>query len=128
MKPLFIVLGAVFLAVGAVGVFVPGLPTTPFLLLSAAMFLRSSEKLHQRLVSSRFFGRYIRSFHERGGMTVRAKAAAITVMWAMIALSVAVLRAAVARYVVIGAGVVGTVVMGFVVRTVHGPKRPEGEA
>lgn len=125
MKPLFVVLGVVFLAIGAVGAVVPGLPTTPFLLLSAAMFLRSSERLYEKLVASRFFGRYIRSFRERGGMTVGAKAAAIAMMWGMIALSVVVIRTAVVRYIVIGAGVVGTVVMGFVVRTVRDPGRSE---
>lgn len=119
MKPLFVVLGMIFLAIGAVGAVVPGLPTTPFLLLSAAMFVRGSETLYRKLVSSRFFGRYIRSFRERGGMTVGAKVAAIGVMWGTIALSVAVLRSSLVRYVVIGAGVVGTIVMGFVVRTVR---------
>jgi uncharacterized membrane protein YbaN (DUF454 family) len=123
VKPLFVVLGTIFLAVGAIGVVVPGLPTTPFLLLSAAMFLRSSETLYRRLVSSRFFGRYIRSFREGGGMTAGAKAGAISIMWGTIALSVALLRAPVARYLVLAAGAVGTVVMGFVVRTVRGPKR-----
>lgn len=106
---------------------VPGLPTTPFLLLSAALFLRSSEKLYRRLLSSRLLGSTIRGFHERGGMTWQAKVAAISIMWAMIALSVTLLQSAVARWIVVGAGVVGTVVMGFVVRTVRGPTRPEGD-
>jgi len=119
LRALFVALGLLCLSLGAVGIVVPGLPTTPFLLLAAALFLRSSERLYNRLVSSRLLGGYIRRYREQGGMTLRAKIVSLTIMWAMIAVSLWTLRSTAARAVVAAVGVVGTVVMGWVVRTVR---------
>lgn len=79
--------GSVFVALGAAGIVVPLLPTTPFLLLASYCYLRSSPRLHAWLLSSRWLGGYIRSYQEGGGVTLRWKAATLALLWATIAVS-----------------------------------------
>ena len=64
---LYIIFGLVAVGLGALGVVLPGLPTTPFLLLASWLFYRSSPRLQQWLLAS-WLGKYIRSYHRRGGM------------------------------------------------------------
>jgi len=68
-----IVLGWMFLALGAIGVFVPILPTTPFVLLAAACFVRGSKRVHGWLLSTRPFGPIIREWRENRTIPPRAK-------------------------------------------------------
>jgi len=119
VRPLFLVLGFLFLSLGFVGIFVPGLPTTPFLLLSAALFFRSSKRLYERLISSRLLGRYIVVFRKNKGMTLRAKLISLLIMWSMIAVSAVKVDSIGAKVAIPGVGVVGTVVMGFCIKTVR---------
>jgi uncharacterized membrane protein YbaN (DUF454 family) len=66
---------------------VPLLPTTVFLLLAAACFVRSSDRLYQWLVGNRVFGNYIRNYREHRAMPAGAKWCAITVLWLTISAS-----------------------------------------
>ena len=66
-------LGITFLALGAVGLVLPVLPTTPFVLLAAWFFARSSEKWHQRLLESELFGPMIRNWEEKRCISRRTK-------------------------------------------------------
>lgn len=68
--------GAVALTLGIIGIFLPLLPTTPFILLSAACFARASPRVEQWLVSHKRFGPTILAWRERGAIPVRAKLAA----------------------------------------------------
>lgn len=70
------------LALAVVGVFVPVLPTTPFLLLAAWLWLRSSRKLHDWLMGHRRLGRYIKDYQENRAVPVRVKAFALFFLWA----------------------------------------------
>ena len=79
-------LGLLSTGLGALGVVVPGLPTTPFLLLASWCFYRSSQRLQDWLLKS-WLGTYIRSYHRRGGMTIAQKAGACGIMAAMVRLS-----------------------------------------
>ena len=69
------------LALGVIGIFLPVLPTTPFLLLSAALYVRSSEKLYQWLINQKYLGTYIRNFREHHAIPLRAKIISITMIW-----------------------------------------------
>jgi uncharacterized membrane protein YbaN (DUF454 family) len=78
---LLVAAGAVSVAVGAVGIFLPLLPTTPFLLLAAACFVRSSERRYQWLMSHRILGPYIRNYREHGAVTRHAKIVTLGLLW-----------------------------------------------
>jgi uncharacterized protein len=91
MAPIKILLnavGVVAVVLGVIGIFVPLLPTTPFLLLASACFLRGSKRLHHWLLTNRVFGKYIRDYEEKRAVPRRAKVAALTVMWASLGYSV----------------------------------------
>jgi uncharacterized membrane protein YbaN (DUF454 family) len=72
-KPLLIILGLLFVGLAILGIFLPVLPTTPFLLLALACFAKSSEKLHAWLLTNKTFGLLIRQWHETRSMPRKAK-------------------------------------------------------
>lgn len=82
VKTLLAILGCIALALGIVGIFLPLLPTTPFLLLAAALWVRSSPRLYAWLLSHRCFGEYIRNFRENRAIPLQAKIFSIVLMWA----------------------------------------------
>jgi uncharacterized membrane protein YbaN (DUF454 family) len=88
---LLAVLGLVCVALGTVGIVVPGLPTTPFLLAAAYLFAKSSPRLHDWLLAHRWFGAYVRAFRDDGALPLRAKVVTIAVLWISIGVSLAVL-------------------------------------
>jgi len=71
------------------GVFLPLLPTTPFLLLAAACYVRSSKRFSNWLLSNRFFGKVIKNYLERKGVPLKLKALSISLLWITIGCSVA---------------------------------------
>lgn len=79
--------GVVSVGIGTIGVFVPLLPTTPFLLLAAACFIRSSDRLYAWLIHHRCFGSYIRNYRESRAITLRAKVVTLTLLWGVIGYS-----------------------------------------
>ncbi|MFC2062405.1 YbaN family protein [Chloroflexota bacterium] len=83
-KRLLIILGTVCVAIGVVGIVIPVLPTTPFLLLAAACYIRSSERFYCWLVNNRFCGAYIRNYLEGRGMPFRVKVFTVLLLWAAI--------------------------------------------
>jgi uncharacterized membrane protein YbaN (DUF454 family) len=64
-----------------IGIFLPVMPTTVFLLLAAACYARSSERFYQSLVTNRFLGHYIRNSREGRGLTRRQKATTLVLLW-----------------------------------------------
>ncbi|MFR9650722.1 MAG: YbaN family protein [Rikenellaceae bacterium] len=88
MKILFIIIGCLSLALGILGIFIPLLPTTPFVLLSAALFMRSSPRLHHWLLNTPHLGEYIRNYRENRAIPLRAKITSIVILWSTILYSV----------------------------------------
>lgn len=84
---LLITLGTFFVGVGIVGIFVPILPTTPFLLISAALFARSSSRFYDWLINNRIFGSYIKNYREGKGIPLRLKIITIALLWITIGCS-----------------------------------------
>lgn len=118
IRILLIVLGTLSLCIGIIGIAVPGLPTTPFLLLAAGLYIKSSDRLYQKLINNRIVGPYILEFQNKKGMTIRTKLFAISSMWIMITISIVFLITPQSiRLVVTMIGVIGTLVMGFAVPT-----------
>lgn len=79
--------GVIAVALGALGVFVPGLPTTVFLLIASYCFTRSCPWLEDRLLRVPLFAPYMRFLDERRPMSARARAIALANMWASVLLS-----------------------------------------
>lgn len=86
-RGLLIVAGLVCVGLGVVGIVVPILPTTPFFLLAAACFLRSSDRLYRWLLGNRVFGEYIRRCRNGEGVPLAAKVATLLLLWATLAFS-----------------------------------------
>jgi uncharacterized protein len=80
-KALLVAAGSVSLALAVLGVFLPLLPTTPFLLLASACYVRSSERLHGWLMGNRLLGGYIRNFKERRGIPLRGRIVTVVILW-----------------------------------------------
>ena len=76
--------GVIALGLGVLGIILPLLPTTPFLLLAATCFFNSSEKLYTWLIGHKWFGDYIRHYREHRAVTLRVKIAALAVLWGAI--------------------------------------------
>ena len=111
-KILFIVLGSISLILGVIGIFVPGLPTTPFLLLTAGLYVRSSEKLYNKLINNRFLGHYIISYRENRGLEKKVKIYAIALSWIMILISAFLFTAnLMISLIILHVGLIGTIVI-----------------
>ncbi|HUW42787.1 MAG TPA: YbaN family protein [Thermoplasmata archaeon] len=85
MRCIWTVTGTFFLALGLIGIVVPLLPTTPFLLLAAACYLRGSRRMYRWLLTNRIFGRYLRDYREKRGIPMKVKIATLSLLWATIA-------------------------------------------
>lgn len=81
MKSLLVFFGVVSLALGVAGIFLPLLPTTPFLLLAAWLFVRSSPQLYDWLMSHPRLGEYIRNFREERAIPLRVKIVSVSLIW-----------------------------------------------
>ena len=79
--------GTIATVLGLVGVFIPLLPTTPFLLLAVFFYSRSSRGLHTWLLGNPLFGGYLRRYVERRSMTRRHKTVTLALLWIVIGLS-----------------------------------------
>lgn len=85
---LLIVIGSIAVIIGITGIIVPLLPTTPFLLLAAVCYGRSSRRLYTWLLTNRWCGRYIRSYQEGRGVSARIKGLTLILLWLTILFSV----------------------------------------
>lgn len=89
LRAVLLVLGIACVAVGLLGIVVPVLPTTPFLLLAAFFFARSSPRWHRWLMANPLCGDYVRCYVERRAMRQRHKIVTLALLWAGIGSSIA---------------------------------------
>jgi len=87
-KRLLLIAGTLLTAIGIIGIFVPILPTTPFLLLAAACYIRSSLKYYNWLLNNRIFGAYVKNYIQGKGMPLRVKVFTVILLWVTIGLSI----------------------------------------
>jgi uncharacterized membrane protein YbaN (DUF454 family) len=87
VKILYFLGGTFSLTLGIIGIALPILPTTPFLLLAAACYARSSQRFYNWLINNRILGSYIRNYLEGKGLPIRVKIFTITLLWIMISIS-----------------------------------------
>lgn len=83
----YLISGFLLVAIGVIGIFLPVLPTTIFLILASACFVKSSPKANEWLRNHRILGMYVKNYQDKSGLTVRAKIFNIAFLWTMILLS-----------------------------------------
>ncbi|MBT6149457.1 MAG: YbaN family protein [Gemmatimonadetes bacterium] len=89
MRILLLIAGTLALLLALLGIFLPLLPTTPFLLLAAWCYARSSARFHQLLLTNRWFGPYLRNYQQGRGMPARARWITLIMLWSAILLAAA---------------------------------------
>jgi len=87
VKILLIATGTFLIGVSIIGIFIPVLPTTPFLLLAAALYAKSSKRFYNWLINNRILGRYIKNYREGKGIPLKVKIIAISILWITIGYS-----------------------------------------
>jgi len=80
--------GNFFVAFGILGIFLPLLPTTPFLLLAAACYIRSSERFYNWLMNNKWLGNYIKNYREKKSIPLKVKVLSLSFLWLTIGYSV----------------------------------------
>ncbi|OYT16955.1 MAG: hypothetical protein B7C24_05290 [Bacteroidetes bacterium 4572_77] len=92
MKIMLIILGSLSLALGIIGIFLPLLPTTPFLLLSAFFYSKSSPVFYNKLVNNTILGPYIKTYLNGNGIPLKTKIIALLFLWATLISSMYIFR------------------------------------
>jgi len=87
-KVLLVISGTLFLVFGIIGIFIPLIPTTPFLLLAAACYIRGSKKFYNWLIKNRWLGDYIKNYQDGKGIPFNVKIITIIVLWLTIIISI----------------------------------------
>lgn len=106
------------LILAVLGIILPGLPTTPFVLLSVWLFTHSSPALLRHIMGNKVIYNYVTNYREQGGLNKKSKILSVLFMWFMVTLSIVLqIDNIVIRCLVIGLALVGTYVMGFVIPT-----------
>ncbi|SDC40437.1 hypothetical protein SAMN05216345_102158 [Cupriavidus sp. YR651] len=121
IRAFWVTCGILSLALGIIGIFLPLLPTTPFILLAAACFARGSEKFHNWLITHERFGPLVRDWQAHRSIPLRAKCLALSMMWTSMGTTAWLLRARpVSSLTLLAIGLAVTVWM------VRLPTRPRG--
>ena len=107
---LWVTAGTIFLALGIIGIVLPLLPTTPFLLLTAACYYRGSKRMHDWLLNHKWFGGYIRNFQEKRGIPKRAKIISISMLWITIGFSMIFIIEMLILHIILGVIAVGVTI------------------
>ncbi|MGB7061189.1 MAG: YbaN family protein [Candidatus Zixiibacteriota bacterium] len=89
IRGVLIAAGSLFVGLAVLGIFLPLLPTTPFLLLAAACYVRSSKRFYNWLLNNRWFGNYVKNYREKKGVPLRVKLLSVSLLWITILFSAA---------------------------------------
>ena len=116
---MWIVAGTFFLITGLVGIVIPLLPTTPFLLLAAACYLRRSRRMYDWLLGNRIFGKYLKNYYEKRGVPTRVKIGSVIFLWCTIGVSMILIDDLVIRIVLVMVAAGVTLHIAFLKTRVH---------
>ncbi len=115
LRLIFISLGIISLTIGLIGIVTPGIPTTPFILLTAYLFTKSSPKLLEKLKANKITSRYLNKVN--GGLSVKEKLISIGLMWCMVCFSAFVIfDYGKWRFIILTMGLIGTIAQLIVLR------------
>ncbi|MEO6353782.1 MAG: YbaN family protein [Burkholderiaceae bacterium] len=99
------VVGSIAVLLAVLGVFLPLLPTTPFLLLASACYFRGSPRMYRWLVSNRILGTYINNFQRGKGIPLKGKIISLLLLWASLSFSIYTMNAVVVRLILVAIGI-----------------------
>ncbi len=110
---LWLALGFLFAAIGTVGIVIPGLPTTPLMILAAACFAKSSQRFYDWVINNRMFGQHVKNYREGNGIPKKSKPMILGTMWIFITFAVLIgipdSAPDISRYATIFLGIIGTI-------------------
>ena len=110
---LWLALGFLFAAIGIVGIVIPGLPTTPLMILAAACFAKSSQRFYDWVINNRMFGQHVKNYREGNGIPKKSKPMILGTMWIFITFAVLIgipdSAPDISRYATIALGIIGTI-------------------
>jgi uncharacterized membrane protein YbaN (DUF454 family) len=111
MKFLLNVIGCIAVALAILGIFLPLLPTTPFLLLASACFMRGSERMHRWLRNHRLFGEYLRNFEDKRALPLRGKVVTLVLLWVSMVYSISIVKPLLLRLLLLAIAIGVTVMI-----------------
>ncbi|HTH38810.1 MAG TPA: YbaN family protein [Pyrinomonadaceae bacterium] len=123
-KAILIFAGTLCVGLGVLGMFLPLMPTTVFLLMAAYCYSRSSDRFHNWLLGNRWFGSYIKNYQAKKGITLRQKVTTLITLWASIGLSIWLLGGSFWSTLILAAVAIGVTIHLLWIKT----RRPETEA
>ncbi len=88
IRVLLVIIGTCFVFIGIIGIFLPILPTTPFFLLAAAIYAKSSTRFYYWLLHNKYFGSYVKDYREGRGIEKTVKIKTISLLWLSIVVSI----------------------------------------
>lgn len=117
-KYLLILLGSLSLILGIIGIFLPVLPTTPFLLLSSFCYVRSSKRMYNWLINHKVFGNYIYCYMTYKAIPLKTKIFAIAFLWTTMIISIMLISSLHLRIFLAAVGIAVTVHL-FTLKTLN---------
>ena len=88
IRYLYVLLGTIFVGLAIFGIFLPGLPTTPFLIVASYFYIRSSERLYNWLINNKFLGIYLKDYLAGHGIPKKSKIFALSMMTLFVLLAI----------------------------------------
>jgi uncharacterized protein len=117
-RRLYVIAGSIALGLGVIGIILPVLPTTPFLLLAAICYMRGSQRLYNALLCNRFVGNYVRNYLEGRGMSLVNKVWTISLLWIAITCTVLFATDSLVVRIILAVVVVGVTIHILLIRTI----------
>lgn len=112
LRIILIILGSLFFLFGSIGIMIPGLPTTPFYILAAFCFLKSSKKLYNKVILNKYFGKKVESFIIHRALSIQTKVYSLLLMWIIISFSCFVcIENYTIKIVILSCGIIGSIVL-----------------
>ena len=132
-RRLFVIAGTICVGIGVVGIIVPMLPTTPFLLLAAICYMRGSQRLYNALLCNRFIGSYVKNYLEGRGMSLKTKIWTLSLLWAAVACSAVLATDSLTTRIILAIVLAGVTIHIILIKTTkkdiaifsHNPKKAD---
>lgn len=122
IRYLYVLLGTIFVGLAIFGIFLPGLPTTPFLIVASYFYIRSSERLYNWLINNKFLGIYLKDYLAGHGIPKKSKIFALSMMTLFVLLAIVPVSpisipSIWIRIIVLISGIIGFLYLSFKVPT-----------